>query len=49
MADQSLSAKINATLPDTCEIEEGSKGQFDLYLSGELFLSKAILQKFITF
>ena len=46
---ESLSAKINATLPDTCEIKEGSKGQFDLYLSGELFLSKAILQKFFTF
>ena len=35
----SLSAAINNTLPDTCEIEEGSTGQFELFLSGESFMS----------
>ena len=46
---EGLSAQINQHLPDTCEIEEGSRGQFDLYLNGELFLSKDVLQKFFTF
>ena len=43
-----LSANINTTLLDTCEIEEGAKGQFDLYWNGNLFLSKDVLQKFFT-
>ena len=34
----SLSAAINNTLPDTCEIEEGETGQFELFMSGESFL-----------
>ena len=46
---ESLSANINKSLLDTCEIEEGTKGQFDLYRNGELFLSKDELQKFFTF
>ena len=25
--------------PDTCEIEEGEKGQFELFQSGESFMS----------
>ena len=45
---ESLSANINRTLLDTCEIKEGARGQFDLYLNGELFLSKDVLQKFFT-
>ena len=35
----SLSAAINNTLPDTCEIEEGETGQFELFRSGESFMS----------
>ena len=34
----SLSAAINNTLADTCEIEEGETGQFELFMSGESFL-----------
>ena len=34
----SLSAAINNTLPDTSEIEEGERGQFVLFMSGESFL-----------
>ena len=34
----SLSAAINNNLPDTCEIEEGETGQFELFMSGESFL-----------
>ena len=34
----SLSAAINNTLPDTSEIEEGERGQFELFMSGESFL-----------
>ena len=34
----SLSAKINQEFPDTCEIEEGETGQFELFMSGESFL-----------
>ena len=36
---ESLSAAINNTLPDTCEIEEGETGQFELFRSGESFMS----------
>ena len=46
---ESISANINKSLLDTCEIEEGARGQFDLYRNGELFLSKDELQKFFTF
>ena len=34
-----MSAAINNTLPDTCEIEEGETGQFELFRSGESFMS----------
>jgi len=34
-----LSAAINNMFPDTCEIEEGEKGQFELFRSGESFMS----------
>ena len=33
-----MSAAINNTLPDTSEIEEGERGQFELFMSGESFL-----------
>ena len=33
-----LSAAINNTLPDTCEIEEGETGQYELFFNGESFL-----------
>ena len=33
-----MSAKINQEFPDTCEIEEGETGQFELFMSGESFL-----------
>ena len=33
-----MSAAINNTLPDTCEIEEGETGQFELFKSGESFI-----------
>ena len=35
---ESLSAQINQHFPDTCEIEEGSTGQFELFRNGESFL-----------
>ena len=35
---ESLSAAINNSLPDTCEIVEGEKGQFELFRSGDSFL-----------
>ena len=35
---ESLSAAINNSFPDTCEIEEGETGQFELFMSGESFL-----------
>ena len=35
---ESLSAAINNTLADTCEIEEGETGQLELFMSGESFL-----------
>ena len=44
----SLSAAINQGLPDTCEIEEGSKGQFDLFHNGNILLSKAAMGRFPT-
>ena len=44
----SLSAKINSMVLDTCEIEEGKKGQFEVFRSGELFLSKEDMGRFPT-
>jgi hypothetical protein len=35
-----LSAAINSLFPDTCEIEVGKIGQFELFRSGESFMSK---------
>ena len=35
----SLSAAINSLFPDTSEIEEGETGQFELFRSGESFMS----------
>ena len=46
---ESLSAKINSLLGDTCEIEEGETGQFDVFLSGKLVASKAQLGRFVEF
>ena len=37
---ESLSAQINQHFPDTCEIEEGTAGQFELFRNGESFLKK---------
>ena len=34
-----MSAAINNMFPDTCEIEEGKKGQFELFQSGKSFMS----------
>ena len=45
---ESLSAEINNKLLDTCEIEEGETGQFELFRSGESFI-KAGHGKFITY
>ena len=39
----SLSASINSLFPDTCEIEEGEKGQFDLFRNGELFMQGSLM------
>ena len=44
----SLSAKINSIVLDTCEIEEGKKDQFEVFRSGELFLSKEDMGRFPT-
>ena len=44
----SLSAKINSMVLDTCEIEEGKRGQFEVFRSGELFLSKEDMGRFPT-
>ena len=33
-----MSAAINNMFPDTCEIEEGERGQFELFRSGESFM-----------
>ena len=33
-----ISAQINLHLPDTCEIEEGQEGQFEIFHSGKLFM-----------
>ena len=44
----SLSAHINSNILDTCEIEEGENGQFDIFRNGELFLSKKDLGRFPT-
>ncbi len=37
---ESLSASINLHFPDTCEIEEGETGQFELFRNGESFLKR---------
>ena len=44
----SLSAHINSNVMDTCEIEGGEKGQFDIFRNGELFLSKEDMGRFPT-
>ena len=31
--------------PDTCEIEEGYKGQFELFRNGESFMKKKLFSK----
>ena len=33
-----ISAQINLHLPDTCEIEEGNTGQFEIFLGSESFM-----------
>ena len=33
---------------DTCEIEGGERGQFDIFRNGELFLSKEDMGRFHT-
>ena len=43
-----MSAHINNNVLDTCEIEEGKKGQFEIFRSGELFLSKEDMDRFPT-
>ena len=42
-----MSAQINQHLLDTCEIEEGKTGQFELFRNGESFM-KAGHGKFFT-
>jgi len=32
-------------LPDTCQVEEGTKGQFELFRNGESFLNGADLSE----
>ncbi len=44
---ESLSAQINQHFPDTCEIEEGATGQFELFRNGEPFLKN--IGRFIEF
>ena len=36
----SLSAEINSKYYETCEIEEGETGQFEIFKSGKSILSK---------
>ena len=43
-----MSAHINSNIMDTCEIEAGEKSQFDIFRSGELFLSKEDMGRFPT-
>ena len=44
-----LSASINNMLPDTCQIEEGSKGQYELFRNGESFLNgEELSEKFFS-
>ena len=43
-----MSAHINSNVMDTCEIEGGEKGQFDIFRNGELFLSKEDMGRFPT-
>ena len=37
---ESISAEINSKYYETCEIEEGDNGQFEIFKSGESILSK---------
>ena len=43
-----MSAHINSNVMDTCEIEGGENGQFDIFRNGELFLSKEDMGRFPT-
>ena len=43
-----MSAHINSNIMDTCEIEKGERGQFDIFRNGELFLSKEDMGRFPT-
>ena len=43
-----MSAAINNMFPDTCEIEEGEQGQFELFQNGKSFM-KAEHGKFFVF
>ena len=43
-----MSAHINSNIMDTCGIEGGEKGQFDVFRNGELFLSKEDMGRFPT-
>ena len=43
-----LSAHINNNVLDTCGIEGGKRGQFDIFRNGELFLSKEDMGRFPT-
>ena len=44
----SLSAEINSKHYETCEIEEGETGQFEIFKSGESILSKKEFGDFFT-
>ena len=37
---EGLSAEINSKYYETCEIEQGDTGQFEIFKSGESILSK---------
>ena len=39
---------FNSNVMDTCEIEGGENGQFDIFRNGELFLSKEDMGRFPT-
>ena len=43
-----MSAHINNNVLDTCEIEGGKTGQFDIFRNGKLFLSKEDMGRFPT-
>ena len=46
--ETSLSAEINSKHYETCEIEEGETGQFEIYKSGVSILSKKEFGDFFT-